>query len=132
MTTPYQMKWLRIFMEKAIYAADKYVTHAGRTVITKTDIKLGLKSETFKFLKRENFIDDVKKWQEIIAEEEEDVEDLIELESIVSNSTYVKFTKSECTCETCKCFNGIEDKWDEWTPQNQIEIILKNAVLKIN
>ena len=32
------------FMEKAISTADKYVNHSGRTVITKEDIKLGLKS----------------------------------------------------------------------------------------
>ena len=119
------------FMEKAISTADKYVNHSGRTTITKKDIKLGLKTETFKFLKRANFMEDIKRWQEIMAKEE-DEEDLLEFESMVSNSEYVEFKKSECACGNCKFFNEIDEKWDAWEPHNQIELILKNAVLKIN
>lgn len=119
------------FMEKAISTADKYVRHSGRNTITKQDIQLGLKAETFKFLKRENFMEDIKKWQEIMAEDE-DEEDLIEIESVVNDTEYVEFKKSECKCEDCTFFNEIEEKWDAWEPHNQIELILKNAVLKIN
>lgn len=120
------------FMEKAIISAEKYVSHSGRAIITKQDIKLGLKSETFKFLQRENFMEDIKRWREIINEDENPEEDLVEFESIVSNSEYVDFKKSVCECSNCKFFNEIEEKWATWEPHNQIELILKNAVLKIN
>lgn len=120
------------FMEKAIVSAEKYVNHAGRKIITKQDIKLGLKSETFQFLQRENFMEDIKRWREIMTEEEDPDEDLIEFESIVNHTDYVDFKKSGCSCNNCTFFNGIEEKWTAWEPHNQIELILKNAVLKIN
>ena len=118
------------FMEKAIISADKYVRHSGRNTITKKDIKLGLKSETFKFLKRENFLEDINRWSEILDEEisEEDEE----MDTIVNNTEYVEFRKSSCGCSNCSFFNEIEEKWDAWEPHNQIEHILKNAVLKID
>ena len=119
------------FMEKSITSADKYVRHAERTTITKKDIKLGLKVETFKFLQRENIIENISKWREILAEDEGD-EDEEEIKSIINDSEYVEFTKSICSCENCDFFNGIEDKWDLWEPHNQIEHILKNAILKID
>ena len=120
------------FMEKAIVSAEKYVNHSGREVITKQDIKLGLKSETFKFLHRENFLEDINKWKEILTEEEND-EDLVEFESMIANnSEHVDFKKSGCSCTNCTFFNEIEEKWAAWEPHNQIELILKNAVLKIN
>ena len=118
------------FMEKAIVSADKYVHHSGRDTITKKDIKLGLKSETFKFLTRENFTEDVKKWREIL--DEEDIDEEEEIETIVNDAEYVEFKKSTCTCNNCTFFNEIEEKWDAWEPHNQIECILKNAVLKID
>jgi len=121
------------FMEKAIISAEKYVSHSGREVITKQDIKLGLKVETFKFLKRDNFMEDINRWREIINEDENSEEDMVEFESMVSNTNkYVAFKKSSCECENCKFFNEIEEKWSAWEPHNQIELILKNAVLKIN
>lgn len=115
------------FMEKAMLSADVYVRHSGRNTITKKDIELGLKSETFKFLQRENILEDINKWQEIL-QEDEDTEDEAELEEIINKNEYVEFTKSNCSCKNCEFFNSIEDKWDSWEPQNQIEHILKGAL----
>jgi len=119
------------FMEKAIISADKYVQHSGRDTITKQDIKLGLKAETFKFLQRDNIMESIGKWQEILAEDD-DSEDEEELSSIINNAEYVEFKKSICACKSCTFFNGIEEKWEKWVPNSQMEQILKNAVLRID
>ena len=124
------------FMEKAMHSADTYVKHSGREVITKEDIQLCLKYETFTFLQRPNIMDEVSKWKEILSEEleedtEEDSEEIINNDIIVNDDNYVPFKKSECSCNLCKEINQIENKWNDWVPHNQIEIILKNAVLKI-
>lgn len=118
------------FMEKAMLAADVYVRHSGRNTITKKDIELGLKSETFKFLQRENVMENINKWREIL-QEDEDTEDEAELEEIINKNEYVEFTKSNCSCKNCEFFNGIEDKWDSWEPHNQIECILKGSVQRL-
>ena len=119
------------FMEKAIISADKYVQHSGRDTITKQDIKLVLKAETFKFLQRDNIMESIGKWQEILAEDD-DSEDEEELSSIINNAEYVEFKKSMCACKNCTFFNGIEEKWEKWVPNSQMEQILKNAVLRID
>tara|TARA_B110000977_G_C10829591_1_gene397498 strand:+ start:105 stop:563 length:459 start_codon:yes stop_codon:yes gene_type:complete len=118
------------FMEKAMISADIYVKHSGRNTITKKDIELGLKSETFKFLTRENLTNDIDKWLDILKEESSS-EDDEEYEEII-NEDYVEFTKSNCSCKICVFFNSVEDKWKEWEPCNQIEFILKNGVDKIS
>jgi len=124
------------FMEKSMISADIYVKHSKREIITKKDIQLGLKYETFKFLHRPDIFDDINRWKEILLEEleeEEEEEDkkIEESDIIVDDKDYVPFKKSECECEVCSGFNSIEEQWDNWVPHNQIEIILKNAVLKI-
>ena len=125
------------FMEKSMISADTYVKHSKREIITKEDIQLALKYETFKFLHRPNIFDDVSRWKEILLEEIETEEAVAEdtvtgdLNVVADDKDYVAFTKSECICEICAEINDIEEKWDTWVPHNQIEIILKNAVLKI-
>ena len=126
------------FMEKSMISADIYVKHSEREIITKEDIQLALKYETFKFLHRPNIFDDVSRWKEILLDEINDGgDDVKEMQDggdsdvIANDKDYVPFKKSECDCEICSEMNNIEDKWDEWEPHNQIEIILKNAVLKI-
>ena len=123
------------FMEKSMVSADTYVKHSKREIITKEDIQLTLKYETFKFLHRPNIFDDVARWKEILLEEidegEEEDKETEELDIVADNKDYVPFRKSECSCEVCAEINDIEGKWDEWEPHNQIEIILKNAVLKL-
>ena len=126
------------FMEKSMISADIYVKHSEREIITKEDIQLALKYETFKFLHRPNIFDDVSRWKEILLDEIDDegddakeMQDGGDSDVIANDKDYVPFKKSECDCEICSEMNSIEDKWDEWEPHNQIEIILKNAVLKI-
>lgn len=115
------------FMEKALITADKYVQHSGRTTITKRDIQLGLKSETFKFIQRPDFMNDIQRWRTILQEEDSGDE----VESSIDNRDFVPFSESTCACDDCVDFSNIDSRWSEWEPTNQIETILKNAIFSI-
>lgn len=116
------------FMDKALIDIAVYVEHTGRQEITPRDIKLGLKSETFKFMQRPDISQDIQKWTEYLEEETSDSE--CEEETIM-NGTSEEFTKGECKCHICAFINSVEKKWDSWVPNEGLENILKNAVDKI-
>lgn len=125
------------FMEKAVVNASTYVTHSKRSTITKKDIKLGLKLETFLFLSRPNFMEDIRRWKVILNDNDDSETALDKLaEQRVINSTdtdeLIGNFKSSCSCKTCDGMNTIETKWDNWKPHNQIEFILKKTVSKIS
>lgn len=119
------------FMDSALREATTYVEHAGRNGITKQDIILSLKSETFKFLNRPDINDNVQKWREIIQEEHDDDEDYSDsdIENDDNEEDEIQeFTKSECQCKLCAVINNIEHTWDQWCPQTPIEKILKKVI----
>ena len=119
------------FMDSALREATTYVEHAGRNGITKQDIILSLKSETFKFLNRPDINDNVQKWREIIQEEQDDDEDYSDsdIEGDDNGDDEIQeFTKSECQCKLCDEINNIEHTWDQWCPQTPIEKILKKVI----
>ena len=95
------------FMENAIKTSEEYVKHSGRNSITKEDIKLCLKAETFDYLERSDVVENVKKWRRIIAEDSEsdtesDFDD--EVEDLDA------FKVSTCNCITCEKLNNIDEK----------------------
>ena len=115
------------FMENAIKTSEEYVKHSGRNSITKEDIKLCLKAETFDYLERSDVVENVKKWRRIIAEDSEsdtesDFDD--EVEDLDA------FKVSTCNCITCEKLNNIDEKWEQWEPQEGLETILHNAIIK--
>jgi hypothetical protein len=129
------------FMENGIKQAEDYVKHAGRNSITKEDIKLCLKAETFDYLQRPDILDSVQKWRNIILEDEDadfsadedDVEGLVcepepEPEPEPEGDGEQEFTKSVCKCGVCDKLNNIDTVWNAWTPQEGLEIILHNAI----
>jgi len=122
------------FMENGIKQAEEYVKHSGRNSITKEDIKLCLKAETFDYLQRPDILESVHKWRNIILEEEEEDEDEDESEDITvcepepCDEGEQEFTKSACKCDVCDKLNNIDTVWDTWTPQEGLETILHNAI----
>jgi hypothetical protein len=123
------------FMDNALREADKYVQHANRNGITKEDIVLALKSETFKFLNRPDVNNNVQKWREILEEErdnEEDIEDeddsdeYMEKEEV--DEPINEFKVSECQCQLCQEINNIDNLWVNWSAQTPIEKILKKVI----
>jgi len=122
------------FMDNALREAGTYIEHAGRNGITKEDIILALKSETFKFLNRSDVNDNVTKWREILEKErcnDDESEDESEDESDAdkdNNEPINKFKISECQCQLCLEINKIESVWLNWVPQKPIEKILKKVI----
>ena len=115
------------FTEFAMRDASTYVEHSNRNMVLKEDIRLGLMSETFKFLKRENNQQTVQNWKQFLNESEEEDENYEE-DDIIVNDEEEEFSYSTCKCKLCQNFNNIEIFWETWVPQNDIEIILKKTI----
>ena len=119
------------FMDSALREATTYVEHSGRNGITKQDIIISLKSETFKFLNRPDINNNVQKWREIIQQEQDNDEDYSDSENEDEEDQLEEiqeFTKSKCQCKLCNELNNVEHKWDQWCPQTPIEKILKKVI----
>lgn len=122
------------FMDNALREAGTYIEHAGRNGITKEDIILALKSETFKFLNRSDVNDNVTKWREILEKErcnddesdnEEDIDEDMKKEV---DEPINEFKESTCPCQLCQEINNIESVWVNWIPQKPIEKVLKKVI----
>lgn len=119
-----------VFMENAIKSADIYVKHAKRKELTPEDIKRGLMLEVFFMKQRPNMLEQCeemkKKIQEIIQEEEENGEEMvIEMEEREEEE---EFSESKCECPMCGCFNNIYTRWENFTPEQPLEIILAKHI----
>ena len=122
-----------VFMENAIRSADIYVKHAKRTQITPEDIKRGLMLEVFFMKNRPNLMEQCtemkQKIKEIINEEENNQEEIIigEEPDVIDEF----FSESKCKCAMCNCFNTIYTRWEKFTPEHPMEIILARHIGKM-
>ena len=117
-----------LFGEHAIRTSFTYVKHAKRNGVTVEDIRRCIMLETFFFMKRPDVLvkaEEIKKqlFDNDSEEEEEDEEDDVETEEEMQ-----VFKESECDCALCTCINKIDERWEKWTPQGNMEEILKKAV----
>lgn len=119
-----------VFMENAMKSADIYVRHAKRKQITPEDIKRALMLEVFFMKQRPNMLEqceEMKKTiQEIIKDEEENGEEMIIGEEEEEEDE--EFTESKCQCAMCNCFNTIYTRWENFTPEQPMEIILSKHI----
>ena len=119
-----------VFMENAMKSADIYVRHAKRKQITPEDIKRALMLEVFFMKQRTNMLEqceEMKKTiQEIIKDEEENGEEMIIDEE--DEEEEEEFTESKCQCAMCNCFNTIYTRWENFTPEQPIEMILAKHI----
>jgi len=120
------------FMENGVKRAEEYVKHGNRNNITKEDLQLCLKAETFDFLNRPDVLDSVLKWRKIIEDDLEEgylSEDDLDIISNEENMTLDIFCKNTCKCKCCDKLNNIDEIWNKWTPKDGIETILYNAII---
>lgn len=119
-----------VFMENAIKSADIYVKHAKRTQITPEDVKRGLMLEVFLMKQRPNMVEQCEemkeKIKEIIEEEENEEEEIIIGEEEEGDEE--EFTESTCQCAMCNCFNTIYTRWENFTPELPMEIVLAKHI----
>ena len=94
------------------------------------DIKRALMLEVFFMKQRPNMLEqceEMKKTiQEIIKDEEENGEEVfIDGEEEEDEE---EFTESTCQCAMCNCFNTIYTRWENFTPEQPMEIIMAKHI----
>ena len=125
-------------MENAVNDAGTYVEHAGRHIVSKKDINMALKAETFEYIHRENIEGSLLYYKESIHEDlesyEENEEDNKNIEETFLQSKVVKdadmeeYTVSMCRCNICTRLNKAVSIWPEWEPETDMEKILKKVI----
>lgn len=116
-----------IFTEDAIKIASLYTTHSNRTIITKTDIQNALK---FRACHNTLFLDNIKERIENFEKFLQNYSSEDESEDEQMEESIEEYTQSQCTCILCEKMNNIDTYWNQWNPDNQMDIIVKNAISK--
>ena len=152
---------LGLFTSNALINASKYTEMCNRNTVTKTDMLYGLQYEVFEFLQRpdlEKGLREIREEYEQMNEEyseEEYSEEEVEEESNTNENDPLDLNKSELgdlivsdedtpdfsriadnlinddNKEFVEKMHNYNDTWDTWTPQTDLEVILKNAIDKI-
>lgn len=126
-----------VLIENALELANKYITHANRTIITNDDIKKSIKLEIMLFLDRKDIFD---KANNILFQSNNNIDVINYLDNILKdeeNKDYISdddnniYIKNNCNCNICNIINNIDNLWNKWTPKNFIENILKNNADKM-
>jgi len=143
---------LSLFISNSISNASKYVTHCGRNGVSKEDINYALKYEVFEFLNNKNINADIKQatedyheYLEELDEEESDDEEEANDATVENDSSFIipddevaefKRIDPSLICDENREFidkyHTHFDKWDSWQPVSPLDIILKNAIDKID
>ena len=152
---------LGLFTSNALINASKYATMCNRNAVTKTDMLYGLQYEVFEFLQRPNIeqgLREIKEEYEQMCKEEFDPEDYdseeeyssndddeeLDLKNtgldklVVNDEETQEFSRissefvNDENREFVEKMHQYNDTWDEWSPQSDLERILKSAIDKIN
>jgi hypothetical protein len=130
------------------------VTHCGRNGVSKEDINYALKYEVFEFLNNKNINADIKQatedYHEYLEEMNDESDDEAEEEAstgtvdavdsafIIPDEEVDDFARIEASLicdenrEFIEKYHNHFDKWNSWQPVSPLDIILKNAIDKID
>ncbi len=148
---------LGLFTSNALINASKYAEMCNRNAVTKTDMLYGLQYEVFEFLQRPDLDEGLREIREEYEQmnEEYSEEEYSEEESntnesdpldlnntelgeiIVPDEETTEFSRidenliNDDNKEFVEKMHNYNDTWDTWTPQTDLEVILKNAIDKI-
>ena len=139
------------FSQHGLAHAGNYTVGKGRRVVTVDDIKRGMKYEVFKFMDRDDNLDNIEKWKNIIESEQEEDSDSLSIESelsdvdddnqAISNDDNNDDDNDDICCDKDICdddvvidkvfieeMDNIDSKWEEWVPQNHFESALRERI----
>ena len=143
------------FSQHGLAHAGNYTVGKGRRVVTVDDIKRGMKYEVFKFMDRDDNLDNIEKWKNIIESEQDDDSDSLSFESELSdvddnmdgdnddndNNDNMDGDNDDICCDNDICdddvvidkvfieeMDNIDSKWEEWVPQNHFESALRERI----
>lgn len=109
------------YASNALQHASLYIKHSKRHTLTTEDMKRALMMETMG-LKNRDMEKEVEKFKEAfqnISDSSDEEQELVEHE---------EFSISECKCVFCKFMNNIYQKWESFSPNSMIEVILKKRI----
>jgi hypothetical protein len=121
---------LTYFMTKAIDVGAVYVKAAGRDTLTTTDILYALQYQAQHFTDTLNddtcLEDTLANFENEMESEEEESEE----EESEEEEEEEQFTRAESTGDNpiVSAMNRCHDTWDEWVPQDHIQVLIKRAV----
>jgi hypothetical protein len=111
-------------MESSMVYACHYCKATGRSTVTVTDVKYGLRYATRVILGKK--IGSI--FPEIYDESDTDEEDN-DIEIVDDDDEpFTRYTGEE---EVFVEMNRVFDEWDSWDPETPAEILLKNAIEKV-
>lgn len=120
-------------VRRAATTAGEYAEHAGRNVVTPSDVQMALKYHAMRFFGEEsvtaleNFelkeMEDMLEYDSTTEEEEEEEQEPKDTEG-------QEWTRSACECAVCRDMHAAEDVWESWAPEDPAEQFLKVSVNK--
>lgn len=116
-----------VFTEDSVIISKIYTNHSNRTIITKKDIELALKTRTY----YNNLFSSLPNIQQRLQRCRQELENSDSDSEIEVTEEYEEYTQNTCNCEICSKVNTIEEKWKSYVPQETIDIILKKSIEKI-
>ena len=118
------------YSEGALRTAAKYITHAGRNVVTPEDVKRGMMLEMFLFKHRDDTLEKANEIKEEVFGDNDDEYNMEDLEFEAGDED--EFVESSCECALCKCINTIYTRWDALEPNTEFERIFQKHINDIN
>ena len=119
---------LLVFAEKSIIFGVHYAKQAGRYNLSGMDTIYSLQFLAHEFMGLEDLeqcVKDLEKLSDSDSESESESEDESDCEDDID-----LFTRADNTDSICKKMNMYHDSWNEWTPESDIEILLKRNIDK--
>jgi hypothetical protein len=107
-------------IETATIIAAQYCKSCGRSTVTSEDMKLGMKFAA----RRVPGVQNESLFPEIYDDDEEEEEEEIE----ETEEDEEPFTRYEGDDPQMKLVNEMSDTWDDWEPDNMMQIMLKMAI----
>lgn len=120
---------LTVFTEDAMKIAAIFTKHSNRKLITKEDTINALKIRTFygkEFWSMPNIKQRLEECRNFLEQESDD-EMMSEDETIPENEQQPEIT---CSCNICTI--DIQTLWNNWTPTEHLDIILKDKIDLMN
>lgn len=108
---------LELFLEKAIETGIQYANLSGRTNLSSTDVVYALQYQAHNYIYNLNI-------EQTEMNNDESSDDDLECES---DDEYFCEAPDE-THELAKTMNFIHKTWDTWVPDNDLQLLIKNAV----
>lgn len=113
---------------EAFKDAGTYCEHAGRNVVTITDVNMSMKHQAMTFLHMPDLESRVLGTEQELSE----VVDESSSEDESDSEPDVPWTISTCNCNVCVSLNEAPERFARWEPTDSAEIVMKRSLEAFN